>query len=432
MMSSLMLSRKAMPTASATLYVLAKRKYEKNYVKKVKTDAGEVRIYDDAHVKQRWKRKVKSLEALKRNLPKLQKKYKQDLKSDDLKTAALAAVVAVLDLTAMRIGNDDSVEEFGTFGATTLKKKHVKISGSKVKFKFLGKKKVDQEFGFSDSAVASTLKKLMSGKGNNDFVFEYEDGKRIRAKVVNRYLADFDITAKDLRGYHANRLMRDELKKTKDFDKALEDVSEQVGHEPKTLMNQYLDPALVKKYKTASAQFLISDYVNRELSKIFGTHVASPKITKKAPPAAPKLPEKSEQAGDLAGRQRITSPFGHRIDPITKKPGKFHGGIDMHAPEGAEIYAFAAGVVAKAEDTGGASGKMVRLVHGGEGKTESMYMHLSKILVSPGDRVRKGQLIGLAGSTGRATGPHLHFVIKHNSKLVDPAQFLADRIIVGS
>ena len=434
--AKMMLSRKISSSSMAgdlaysPLYVLAKRKYEKNYVKKVKTDSGEVRIYDDAHVQKRWKKKVQNLKALKSGLPKLQKRYRADLKSDDTKVRTLAAAVAVIDLTAMRVGNEESVDEFGTFGATTLKKKHVKISGNTVKLHFLGKKQVDQKLSFTDASVARALKELLEGKSGNDFVFEYDDGKRIRAKVVNRYLADFDITAKDLRGFHANRLMRDELKHTKDFDKALEAVSETVGHEPKTLMNQYLDPALVKRYKKAS--FDIAEYIDSELARILG---GTPTIARRQKPAATK-PSYSQSAPlksgeQLAGRQRITSPYGRRIDPITKQPGKFHGALDIDAREGSEVYAFASGRVVFAGDTKGNGGLAVKLSHGPNGEGETSYMHLSKTLVSAGDTVRKGQLIGLAGKTGRATGAHLHFILKSDSKTMDPTPYLKNRVIVG-
>jgi len=410
------------------LFVLAKRKYEKNYIKKVKTDSGEVRIYDDAHVKKRWKRKVEHINSLKRNLPKLQKKYREDLKSDDPKQRALATAVAVLDMTAMRVGNDGSVDEFGTFGATTLKKKHVKVSGSKVTFKFLGKKQVDQQFSLSDAVVARSIKELLAGKTGNDFLFEYDDGKRIRAKVVNRYLADFDITAKDLRGFHANRLMREELKSTKDFDKALEVVSDEVGHEPKTLMNQYLDPALVNKYKKASDEgFSLADYVNSELSKILGTSQSTSRVPVSAP--IPKKDDGKASGGELAGRQKINSPFGMRTHPITGEK-KFHGGVDMPAPEGAKVYAFANGNVISTDSTD-YGGNTIVIRHGSDGSVETQYLHLSKILVSEGQHVRGGQLIGLVGKTGRVTGPHLHFILKQHAEAINPAEYLTDRIILG-
>jgi murein DD-endopeptidase MepM/ murein hydrolase activator NlpD len=418
-----------------SLLVLAKRKYQKNYVKKVKTDSGEVRVYDEAHVKKRWKQKIDHLNSLKKNLPKLQKKYTHDLGSDDPKVCAIAAAVAILDLTAMRIGNDGSVDEFGTFGATTLKKKHVKVSGSKVSFSFLGKKQVAQKFSFSNAKVASVIKALLAGKSGNDFLFEYDDGHRVRAKVVNRYLADFDITAKDLRGFHANRLMRDALKKTKDFDKALDQVAEEVGHESKTLMNQYLDPALVSKYKKASSdQFSMNSYISSGLSRIFGKSPVHSVIPAAAPAAAPAhnhepARERSESK-NLAGGQRVTSHFGDRIHPITGKL-TFHGGIDLAAKVGDPVYAIAPGVVVKAGAGNKSSGIMIHLAHGPKRRTESLYLHLSEVSVGAGDSVVAGQMIGRAGRTGAVTGPHLHLILKHNGQSIDPAKYLEGKVVVG-
>jgi murein DD-endopeptidase MepM/ murein hydrolase activator NlpD len=410
--------------------VLAKRKYEKNYTKKIKTDSGEVRIYDDAHIAKRWEKKVGQISALKKNLPKLQHKYRADLKSDDLKIRTIAAIVAILDLTAMRIGNDGSVEDFGTFGATTLKKKHIKISGNTVKFNFLGKKKVDQTFSFTDAGVAKVLKELLKGKSNNDFVFEYEDGKRIRAKVVNRYLAAFNITAKDLRGFHANQLMRDELKHTKDFEKALEQVSDRVGHEPKTLMNQYLDPALVKRYKKAALS--LADYINSELSSILQKQPKSmAPLSTKPKSSAPGKSTPLRPGEQLAGGQKITSPYGMRTHPRTKKR-VHHDGVDLRAAKNTEILAYDDGIAVFAGRGNAYSGNMVTILHGPDQRLATKYLHLNKVLVSPGASVSKGQVIGLAGSTGRVTGAHLHFVMEYDSQVIDPTPYLKDRTVVGA
>jgi len=227
----------------------AKRKYERNYVKKIKTDSGgTVRVYDEAHVRSRWKKKETKLKNLEKNIAKLRKKYHEDLKSDDAKTRAIAAVVGLIDDTAIRIGNEDSVDEHETFGATTLQKRHVS-TGGKLRFKFVGKSNVKQDHTLNDAAVAKEIRALLKDKKGKDKVFEYEDGKSVSGKVVNRYLAQFDITAKDLRGFHANKGMKDRLKRGLSWEKALEQTAEEVGHEPKTLENQYLARSLLNKYK---------------------------------------------------------------------------------------------------------------------------------------------------------------------------------------
>ncbi|MHB1528173.1 MAG: M23 family metallopeptidase [Acidiferrobacteraceae bacterium] len=116
----------------------------------------------------------------------------------------------------------------------------------------------------------------------------------------------------------------------------------------------------------------------------------------------------------------ISSPFGPRIDPFTGRPS-FHPGIDIADPTGTPIHAMAAGIVTYAGKDGG-YGMLVRVADG-NGRT-TYYGHTSKILVSLGQLVQKGQLIARVGSTGRSTGPHLHFEVRQNGDPVNPAPYL--------
>jgi LysM repeat protein len=118
---------------------------------------------------------------------------------------------------------------------------------------------------------------------------------------------------------------------------------------------------------------------------------------------------------------RLSSPFGHRIHPITGKPS-FHGGIDIAVREGTWVGAAADGVVTFAGDNAGHYGKAVFIRH--QNGYETQYGHLSKIFVHIGQRVKAYKLIARSGSTGRSTGPHLHFTIKHNGAFIDPLKFL--------
>lgn len=116
----------------------------------------------------------------------------------------------------------------------------------------------------------------------------------------------------------------------------------------------------------------------------------------------------------------ISSPFGPRIDPFTGRPS-FHPGVDIADPIGTPIHAMAAGIVTYAGEDGG-YGMLVRIADG-DGRT-TYYGHTSKILVSLGQLVQKGQLIARVGSTGRSTGPHLHFEVRQNGDPVNPAPYL--------
>lgn len=116
----------------------------------------------------------------------------------------------------------------------------------------------------------------------------------------------------------------------------------------------------------------------------------------------------------------ITSPFGFRVSP-TPGASSYHEGIDIGAPTGSTIVASNAGTVVTASYSVGA-GNYIMIAHGNGIYT--IYMHCSKLLVFSGQKVSKGQHIGLVGSTGYSTGPHLHFGVSVNGKYVDPMSYL--------
>lgn len=116
----------------------------------------------------------------------------------------------------------------------------------------------------------------------------------------------------------------------------------------------------------------------------------------------------------------FTSNFGVRSDPF-RGTAAFHAGVDIPGPVGTPVYATADGLIDKAERSGG-YGNMVEINHGKGIQTR--YGHLSKILVAPYTRVHRGQLIALMGSTGRSTGPHLHYEVRIDGSAVNPLPFL--------
>lgn len=116
----------------------------------------------------------------------------------------------------------------------------------------------------------------------------------------------------------------------------------------------------------------------------------------------------------------VTSDFGGRINPITGMP-KFHEGIDIAAPYGSPIYAPSDGMISFSGYKGGYGNALV-LDHGYGVST--LYGHTSTILVKEGEKVRRGQLIALVGSTGAATGPHLHYEVHVDGVPTDPMKFI--------
>ncbi len=121
----------------------------------------------------------------------------------------------------------------------------------------------------------------------------------------------------------------------------------------------------------------------------------------------------------------VSSGFGRRIDPFTGKLA-FHEGVDFSTGRtGVDVFAVAAGVVNYAGAREG-FGTMVQIDHGNG--YETLYAHDKSLLVKVGDVVKKGQLIALSGSSGRSSGPHVHFEVHKNGRVIDPASYIRSTI----
>lgn len=117
---------------------------------------------------------------------------------------------------------------------------------------------------------------------------------------------------------------------------------------------------------------------------------------------------------------RMASGYGWRLDPFTKAR-KFHKGMDFTSPRGTPIYATGDGRVIRRDNSASGYGKHVRIDHGFGYVT--LYAHLSKYNVKRGQRVKRGDLIGYVGSTGRSQAPHLHYEVRYNENAVNPVNF---------
>jgi len=235
--------------------------------KKVKTQKGDEAIiyeYSEGQVQHRNREKAKRVEKLRKNIDKLRRQVTGDLdsKDPDIRLAALA--VALIDETYERVGNEGSAKE-GHFGVTGWKVKHIKFSQGKATLSYVGKSGVKQTKTVTNSKALKVLKDAVKGKGPDDDILCDGDDCRITASHVNEYLEPFGITAKDLRGLHANEEMRTRLKAERkgklpedkkereakleeEFKRALGGAAKAVGHEPSTLKSQYLVPGLEDAY----------------------------------------------------------------------------------------------------------------------------------------------------------------------------------------
>jgi murein DD-endopeptidase MepM/ murein hydrolase activator NlpD len=132
--------------------------------------------------------------------------------------------------------------------------------------------------------------------------------------------------------------------------------------------------------------------------------------------ALPTVPLRKPLSGEL----QVTSTFGYRSDPFFGRPA-LHSGVDLREEWGQPVRATAGGTIVTAGSAGG-YGNMVEVDHGGGLSTR--YGHLSSVLVSAGQKVSPGAVIGKVGSTGRSTGPHLHYEVRAEGEAIDPSRFL--------
>lgn len=250
---------------AASLRVAARYKKKK----KVKTKGGdEVTVYEysERQVQNRHREKAERVEKLRGNIDKLRAQVKRDLTAKDPKTRLTALAVALMDETYERVGNEESAKD-GHFGVTCWKKEHVSVSGNKATISYVGKSGVKQKKTVSDSKVVSALKKALKGKSKGDDILCDGDECNVKASDVNDYLKDYDITAKDIRGLHANEEMKANLKRIRskggklpedkkereeklkdEFKEALEAAAAAVGHEASTLRSQYLVPHMEEEF----------------------------------------------------------------------------------------------------------------------------------------------------------------------------------------
>ena len=189
-----------------------------------------------------------------------------------------------------------------------------------------------------------------------------------------------------------------------------------------------LSHAMSKRHDGLGIAKMVYDFLSRQTGGTTDAPTTAPRpsAAPRVTPAIYRSAGSQAQAIPVAGT--VSSPFGMRRHPITDQV-QMHEGTDIAAPAGSPIRAFRDGVVEYAGRAEG-YGNIVVLRHADGMKT--LYGHNQENLVQAGDRVRAGQTIGRVGSTGRSTGPHLHFEIVREGERVDPSPYLKQRSIPGN
>lgn len=211
---------------------------------------------DPKIIEKRWERKKEDIHELSHNIDKLKSHIAQDLKSENEKETLTALAVLIMTKTAERVGNDDSAEN-GHFGVTGFKKKHVKINGNEVVLTYTGKKGVDQKKKLTDERIAKGLREAIKNSPSK-YVFQTSDGFKIKNDRIGRYLEDYNITPKAIRGYEGNRFLisslnryeisKEEKERKRLFNILAKRTAEHLGHEASTFKKHYMLPELPVYY----------------------------------------------------------------------------------------------------------------------------------------------------------------------------------------
>jgi DNA topoisomerase I len=197
-------------------------------------------------------------------LPKIRRRVAQDMKLPGLsRRKVLATIVRLLERTFIRVGNDEYARENKSFGLTTLKNRHVKVRGAKMRFRFRGKSGIQQEVDIADRRVAKVIAKCQDLPGQDLFQYLDDDGEvqDITSQDVNEYLREIagdDFTAKDFRTWGGTVLAAIALSRQEEFETkkqaksniktAICAVAELLGNTPAVCRKCYVHPVIVEAY----------------------------------------------------------------------------------------------------------------------------------------------------------------------------------------
>ncbi len=218
--------------------------------------------------KARDENKYAKMIAFAQALPSIRERTSQDLSRRGLpREKVLAAVVHLLDTTWIRVGNREYAQENGSFGLTTMRKRHVELDGSEIRFQFRGKSGKEHDVDIRDRRLANIIKRCLEMPGYELFKYVDEDGQRhnIESGDVNDYLRELtgqDFTAKDFRTWAGTVLAAQALQEFEEFDseapakknivRAIESVAKRLGNTPAICRKCYVHPAVLDTYMEGS------------------------------------------------------------------------------------------------------------------------------------------------------------------------------------
>ncbi len=219
-----------------------------------------------------------------RALPKIRKRVKKDLKKPQLsRPQVLATVVRLLEISLIRVGNEEYAKQNGSFGLTTMRDRHVKVNGSKVHFTFLGKSGKSHEIRVDDKHLAPIVQKCQDLPGQELFQYLDTDGTRqkVSSEDVNDYLREItgqDFTAKDFRTWAGTVLAAITLREfetctsqrhaKRNITKAVESVARRLGNTPAICRKCYVHPEIFESYIQGQTIQTLEQKAEKELRNV--------------------------------------------------------------------------------------------------------------------------------------------------------------------
>ena len=245
----------------------------------------EVKVYSEEELKARSEKKKYSLKNIAQNISKLRSVVNEDLKSENEKDFLTALAVYIMLETSERVGNGTSAEN-GHYGVTGLKSSHIKISGSTVNFDYTGKSGVEHDKDVTNQKLAGFLNKAIKNS-STDEIFVTSDGFKVKNDKVNRYLKKLNVSAKDIRGYSANKWIISKLKRLtpedtdtkrkKQFNEVVKAVALKVGHGAATLKKHYLLPEIQISFIEKGKVIDLANFKPQEMKYGGAVHTAKEK-----------------------------------------------------------------------------------------------------------------------------------------------------------